>query len=136
MADKIAFDLVSPEKLLLSEEVEMVVLPGEEGDLGVMAGHAPVISQIRKGAICVFEGGSVAKRIFVDGGFAEITPERCTVIAEVAEALEGATAADVEQEIKALRDQAASASDDAKAMLEASIASAEAKLAVINAPPY
>ncbi|MDJ0686079.1 MAG: F0F1 ATP synthase subunit epsilon [Alphaproteobacteria bacterium] len=137
MADKLAFDLVSPERLLLSEKVEMVVLPGEEGDLGVMAGHAPMISQIRQGAICVFEGGAVAQRLYVDGGFAEVTPERCTVIAEMAVPLEDVTVADVDREISDLRDDISIApNDEVRAALELSLASAEAKRAVVAAPPY
>ena len=137
MAEKLAFDLVSPEKLLLSDEVEMVVLPGEEGDLGVMAGHAPMISQIRQGAICVFEGGAVASRLYVDGGFAEVTPERCTVIAEMAVPLEDVTVADVDQEISDLRDEISVAlNDEARAALEIALASAQAKRAVVAAPPY
>ncbi len=81
---RVAFELVAPEKLLFSKPVEMVVVPGEEGDFGVLPGHAPFMSQVRAGVIDVHEGGAVAERIFVAGGFAEVTPERCTVLAEIA----------------------------------------------------
>jgi len=81
MADKVKFELVSPEKLLLSEEVEMVVVPGGEGNFGVLPGHALFISTVRPGVIDVYEGSQITERIFVSGGFAEVTPERCTVLA-------------------------------------------------------
>ena len=83
MADKITFDLVSPEKLLLSEQAEMVTIPGREGDMGVMAGHMPLISTLRPGTITVTNAGG-EQRFFVAGGFAEVTAEKLTVLAEEA----------------------------------------------------
>ena len=82
MPDPFTFDLVSPEKLLLSEDVEMVVVPGAEGDFGVLIGHAPLISALRPGVIDTYIGTKVDKRIFVAGGFAEVTGKRCTILAE------------------------------------------------------
>ena len=84
MADTVEFELVSPAKLLKSEPVEMVVVPGAEGDLGVLPGHSPLIATVRPGVIDIHEGGSVKERIFVAGGFCEVSPERCTVLAEEA----------------------------------------------------
>jgi F-type H+-transporting ATPase subunit epsilon len=84
MAGRIAFELVTPERLLLSEPVEMVVVPGTEGNFGVLPGHAPLISTIRPGLIEIYEGQSVTRRIFVVSGIAEVTPERCTVLADEA----------------------------------------------------
>ena len=85
MADKISFDLVSPEKLLLSEQAEMVTIPGREGDMGVMPGHAPLISTLRPGTITVTGGPNGGEqRFFVAGGFAEVTAEKLTVLAEEA----------------------------------------------------
>ena len=86
MADKLQFELVSPEKLLLSEAVAMVVVPGGEGNFGVLPGHALLISTVRPGVIDVYgdEPNQVTERIFVAGGFAEVTPERCTVLADEA----------------------------------------------------
>jgi F-type H+-transporting ATPase subunit epsilon len=77
-----ALEIVSPEKLVLSRQAEMVVIPGSEGELGVLPGHAPMIVALGAGTIRVYEKGLVAQRFQVSGGFAEITPERCTVIAE------------------------------------------------------
>jgi F-type H+-transporting ATPase subunit epsilon len=82
MPDKISFELVSPEKLLLSEMTEMVTVPGREGDFGVLAGHAPVISSLRPGVIDVKGGDAGDARFFVLGGFAEVTATKLTVLAE------------------------------------------------------
>jgi F-type H+-transporting ATPase subunit epsilon len=84
MPDRVQFELVTPERLLLSEMVEMVVVPGTEGNFGVLPGHAPLISSIRPGTIDVYEGQTVTRRIFVVSGIAEVTPERCTVLADEA----------------------------------------------------
>ena len=77
-------ELVSPEKLLLSRQVEMVVIPAAEGEMGVLPGHAPMIVTLRGGVIRVVEGGRDAERLFVAGGFAEVTPERVTILADEA----------------------------------------------------
>ena len=111
-ADKVEFELVSPERLLLSEQVDMVVVPGAEGDFGVLPRHAPLISTLRPGIIRVFEGREVKKRIFVAGGFAEVTPERCTVLAEEAVPVGEIDAAKLEQEIKDLGEDLADAKTD------------------------
>src|SRR5216684_3804184 len=84
MAERVQFELVTPERLLLSEMVEMVVVPGTEGNFGVLPGHAPLISSIRPGTIDVYEGQTISRRIFVVSGIAEVTPERCTVLADEA----------------------------------------------------
>jgi F-type H+-transporting ATPase subunit epsilon len=84
MAERVQFELVTPERLLLSEMVEMVVVPGTEGNFGVLPGHTPLISSIRPGTIDVYEGQTIARRIFVVSGIAEVTPERCTVLADEA----------------------------------------------------
>jgi F-type H+-transporting ATPase subunit epsilon len=84
MADRVQFELVTPERLLLSEMVEMVVVPGTEGNFGVLPGHAPLISSIRPGMIDVYEGQTITRRIFVVSGIAEVTAERCTVLADEA----------------------------------------------------
>jgi F-type H+-transporting ATPase subunit epsilon len=84
MPDLVQFELVSPERLILSTEVEMVVVPGTEGNFGVLPGHAPLISTIRPGTIDIYQGGAVTERIFVVSGIAEVTPQRCTVLADEA----------------------------------------------------
>jgi len=93
MAEKIQFELVSPVKLLLSEPVEMVVVPGEDGDFGALPLHTPLLSTVRPGVIDIHNGGKVSNRIFVAGGFVEVTGERVTVLAEEAFPLDELTAA-------------------------------------------
>ena len=100
MADKIPFDLVSPERLLLSEEAEMVTLPGTEGEFGVLAGHAPVISTLKPGVIDVKGGANGDARFFVMGGFAEVSPTKLTVLAEEAIPLSQVDAAALDQRIR------------------------------------
>jgi len=86
MAD-LHFELVTPEKLLRSEDVHMVVVPGTEGDFGVMAGHAPYMSTIRPGELAIYRAaGGEPERIAIDGGFAEVGEAGLTVLAEMAEA--------------------------------------------------
>ena len=84
MPDRVRFELVTPERLLRSEMVEMVVVPGTEGNFGVLPGHAPLISSIRPGTIDIYEGQAITRRIFVVSGIAEVTPECCTVLADEA----------------------------------------------------
>jgi len=83
MAEKINFDLVSPERLLLSRPMDMVTVPGTEGYMGVMAGHAPLVTTLRAGTIDTLEDG-VDSRYFIRGGFAEVSPTQITVLAEEA----------------------------------------------------
>lgn len=137
MADQVQFELVSPERLLLSQPVEMVVLPGVEGDFGVLPGHAPFVSTIRPGVIAVFEGGQVTERLFVAGGFAEVTPERCTVLAEETLPVAQLDRAALESDIRNAGDDLRDAKNDAeRAAAEARIALAEAKIAAMETAAY
>ena len=77
----VALEIVSPSQLVLSRPVDMVVIPAEEGDMGVLEGHTPMIVMLRGGAISLYAGDAVSERLFVAGGFAEVTQERCTVLA-------------------------------------------------------
>lgn len=113
MTDKIPFDLVSPERLLLSEEAEMVTLPGTEGDLGVISGHEPLITTLRPGVIDVKGGTLGDQRFFVLGGFAEINPERVTVLAEEALPMAELDAAALDRRISDIREDLLLAKDDA-----------------------
>ena len=137
MADSLELELVSPESLLLSQPVEMVVVPGTEGDFGVLPGHAPLIANIRPGALVVFEGGNAAERFFLAGGFAEVTTERCTILAEGAIRVADIDRAAAEQEIRDLREDIAQLAEDAdRDAVAASLAIAEAKLHALDAPAY
>src|SRR5207244_6819350 len=86
MADRVQFELVTPERLIVSTDVDMVVVPGSEGNFGVLPGHSPLISTIRPGTVDLYDQGrtTITERIFVVGGIAEVTPERCTVLADEA----------------------------------------------------
>ncbi len=112
------FELVSPQKLVFSGEVEQVDVPGAEGDFGVLPRHSPLISTLRPGIIRVFEGREVKQRIFVAGGFAEVTAARCTVLAEEAVPVGEIDAAKIDQELKNLGEDLADAkSDEEKAVI-------------------
>ena len=74
-------EIVSPDRLLLSRPVDMVVIPASEGDMGVLEGHQPMIVMLRGGVIALYDGEQITDQMFVAGGFAEVTPERCTVLA-------------------------------------------------------
>jgi F-type H+-transporting ATPase subunit epsilon len=103
MADRVQLELVTPERLLLSEMVEMVVVPGTEGNFGVLPGHAPLISSIRPGTIDIYEGQTVIRRIFVVSGTAEVTPERCTILADEAMAPDELDRSAIEAELQTVQ---------------------------------
>ena len=133
MADQVQFELVAPERLLLSEPVDMVVVPGSEGDFGVLPGHAPLISTVRPGVIETYAGKTVKDRIFVAGGFAEVTRERCTVLAEEAVPVTELDRAAIEAQARTLREDLGLAKDDAeRAAAQRALGLAEAKLAVLQ----
>jgi F-type H+-transporting ATPase subunit epsilon len=100
------FELVSPEKLVFSGEVEQVDVPGAEGDFGVLAGHAPVVTTLRPGILTVHGAGG-AQRIVVLGGFAEVSAQGLTVLADVAEAVEGIDRAIITERIGQLEQRIA-----------------------------
>lgn len=80
--EKVSYDLVSPEKLLSSGQADMIVVPGVEGDFGVLPGHAPIISTIRPGQIEIHESGQEAKKFLISGGVCEVSADCCTVLAD------------------------------------------------------
>jgi F-type H+-transporting ATPase subunit epsilon len=113
---KVSFRLVMPERELLAAEADMVVVPGSEGDFGVLHGHAPLISTVRPGVLEVIQGNKVEQRFMVVGGIAEVTPERCTVLADEATPFEQVTADQLaERERAAERDLVDAATDAEKA---------------------
>ena len=115
MADKIAFDLVSPEKLLLSVQADMVTVPGTEGYMGVMAGHASLVSTLRAGMIDVKIDGK-DDRYFIRGGFAEINAAKITVLADEAIPMTELDLAVLDQRIAdAQEDELAAETDAARA---------------------
>ncbi|PHP68443.1 F0F1 ATP synthase subunit epsilon [Zhengella mangrovi] len=112
MAQSFKFELVSPERLLISEEVETVVIPGADGEMTVMASHAPLMTSIRPGVMTVNMSGGKAERYVIFGGFADVMPESCTVLAEAAVHVDDIDRGDLEQRIADAREDLADAQED------------------------
>ena len=131
--DKVSFELATPEALLVSAAVDMVVVPGAEGDFGVLPGHAPFISTVRAGVIDVYDGDKIDQRIFVADGFAEVNERRCTVLSSEAYPVDALDRGEVEPRLKAAQDELADAdNDDERVKAEAEIAVCEAMLVAIG----
>jgi len=136
MAETTEFELVSPERLLVSRAVTMVIMPGTEGYFGAQPGHAPFIATLKPGVIDVYEGDRIADRIFVAGGVAEVTEVRCTVLAEDAMAVADLDRAKVEQQVRDLTEDLGDAKDDAdRRVAEAKLTVAQAKLEALTGQP-
>ena len=140
MPDQVNFELATPERMVLSEMVDMVVVPGSEGNFGVLPGHSLLISSIRPGTIEVYRDRAVVRRIFVVGGFAEVTPERCTVLASEAIPPEELDRAAIEAELQviqgnlpSLRERVARASGTERERLLAELSGLERDSAVARA---
>ncbi|MGD9616755.1 MAG: ATP synthase F1 subunit epsilon [Alphaproteobacteria bacterium] len=136
----VQFELVTPEELLVSREVDMVVIPGTEGNFGVLPGHSPLISTIRPGTIDIYEGNAIAERIFVGGGLAEVTPEGCTVLADEAVPPEALDRTQLEAELQTidgnipmLRDQIGRAAGTDREHLLAELRQLERQFAIASA---
>jgi F-type H+-transporting ATPase subunit epsilon len=140
MPDQLNFELVTPERMVLSETVDMVVVPGVEGNFGVLPGHSLLISTIRPGTLEIYRDNAVIRRIFVVGGFAEVTPERCTVLANEAVPPEEFDRAAIEAELQviqgnlpSLRERVARASGTERERLVIELAGLERDSAVAQA---
>ena len=119
----ISFDLVSPENLIFNDEVGMIIVPGKDGDFGVLPGHSKVMSSLRPGRVMVYgEDKNILKSFFVSGGFAEVNPEKCIVLAESVNEINSLDKDAIEKEIQDLESQDTDTSKDqlsiAKAKLE------------------
>ncbi len=114
MADVFKFELVTPERMMLSEDANQVVVPGTEGDFTVLAGHAPVISTIRPGVVEASLGDSRTLRLFVKGGFAEVDANRLTVLAQRALEVDSLDASRLAAELETAESELAAAADDAQ----------------------
>lgn len=131
MADTVHFELVSPERLLMDAEAASVMVPGSEGDFTVFPNHAPVMSTIRPGVVEVVEAeGSEPVRLYVRGGFAEVTPSGLVILAEEAIALADISKADLEKRVKDAREDVEDAkSDDEKRIAAEALARLQELLA-------
>ncbi len=123
---KIAFDLVTPTALAIAEQVDMVVVPGSEGDIGVLPGHTPLITTLRPGLVDIHNDGRITKSLFVTGGFAEATPERCMVLAETVLTVADVTPQDAQARLAEARESLAAAGAEANAAAKDEVRAAEA----------
>ena len=102
----ISFDLVSPENLIFNDEIGMIIVPGKDGDFGVLPGHSKVMSSLRPGRVMVYgEDKNLLKAFFVSGGFAEVNPEKCIVLAESVNEINSLEKQAIEKEIQDLESQ-------------------------------
>ena len=126
----ISFDLVSPENLIFNYEVGMIIVPGKDGDFGVLPGHSKVMSSLRPGRVMVYgEDKNLLKAFFVSGGFAEVNPEKCIVLAESVDEINELEKDTIEKEVKELEGQE---SDSSKEQLNI----AKAKVDALNSDFY
>ena len=126
----ISFDLVSPEQLLFNDEVGMIIVPGKDGDIGVLPRHSKVLSSLRPGRVMVYgENKNLLKSFFVTGGFVEINPEKCIVLAEGINEMSDLDKSSIQQQIQELE---SGASDSAKEEL----AIAQSKIAALDSTYY
>ncbi|MBT3871904.1 MAG: ATP synthase F1 subunit epsilon, partial [Flavobacteriaceae bacterium] len=101
-----SFDLVSPENLIFNDEVGMIIVPGKDGDFGVLPGHSKVMSSLRPGRVMIYgEGKNLLKAFFVSGGFAEVNPEKCIVLAESVDEINALEKSAIEKEVQELEGQ-------------------------------
>ena len=127
MADTLKLELVSPERLLLSEQVGMVIVPGAEGVFGVLPLHAPTISTLKPGFVQVYKDGAVAESFFVTGGFAEVTPTTCTVLVDEAIPQGSLTREYAAERLAVAKSRLErAANDDDRRLAEAAVANAQA----------
>ena len=106
MTGTITFDFVSPEKLLFNDEVGMIIVPGKDGDIGVLPGHCKFLSSLRSGRVMVYgEGKQLLKSFFVTGGFVEISPEKCILLAEEVVEMSDLDKSEIELQIKELENE-------------------------------
>ncbi len=112
MAERLEFELVSPEQLLVSQPAEMVVIPGGEGYYGVLAGHIPMITTVKPGVIEMYNEGHVTDRIFVTGGFTEVSQTRCTVLVDSAVKVRQIDREKAEQDVRNFKEDVEDATNE------------------------
>ena len=118
----ISFDLVSPESLIFNDDVGMIIIPGKDGDLGVLPGHSKIMSSLRPGRVMVYgEDKNLLKAFFVSGGFAEVNPEKCIVLAESVNEINTIEKQSIEKEIEELSGQETDVAKDQLAIAKAKI---------------
>ena len=111
MAETTLFELVSPERLIMSKDVTMVVVPGSEGLFGVLPRHTSMLSALAPGVVDIYEEEVITERLFVVNGFAEVTADRCTVLAEDVIPIENLNPDELEEKIEEMRVEVRNAND-------------------------
>jgi len=129
-------EIVSPDRLLLSQPVDMAVIPAAEGEMGVLPGHSPMIVLLQGGTITIHEGGRPTSQLYVSGGFAEVTPDRCTVLADEAIPVAEVSRAQAETRLQAAQAEVTAGGTDVAAydLAAAKVQSARAMLAAAGVP--
>ena len=126
------FDVVTPDRMLLTDSADMVVAPGGDGDFGVLPGHAPLLTTLRPGVLNIHQGGKVTTRIFIAGGFAEVSDSRLTVLAEEAQPVADIELAGAEERLAGARENLEAADDAKRPRAEAEVRIAEAMVAAAS----
>tara|TARA_Y100001970_G_C14153279_1_gene813984 strand:- start:1119 stop:1517 length:399 start_codon:yes stop_codon:yes gene_type:complete len=122
----ISFDLVSPEKLLFNDEVGMIIVPGKDGDIGVLPKHSKLLSSLRPGKVLVFsEDKNLLKSFFVSGGFVEINPEKCILLAEGVNEMDELDKNTLQQKIQELENNSSENNNDELSIVNAKISALE-----------
>jgi len=130
MSSTISFDLVSPEQLVFNDKVSMIIIPGKEGDIGILPGHSKLLSSLRAGRVMVYgEGKKLLKSFFVSGGFVEVNPEKCILLAEEVFEMNSLDKNTIEQQIRDLENET---SDESKQRYLI----AKSKIEALNATHY
>ena len=130
MESTISFDLVSPEQLVFNDKAGMIIVPGKEGDIGVLPGHSKLLSSLRSGRVMIYgEGKQLLKSFFVTGGFVEINPEKCIVLVEEVFEMNTLYKIAIEKQIQELENES---SDESKQLYLI----AKSKIEALNSSHY
>ena len=130
MESTISFDLVSPEQLVFNDKAGMIIVPGKEGDIGILPGHSKLLSSLRPGRVMVYgEGKQLLQSFFVSGGFVEINPEKCIVLAEEVFEMAALDKSAIEQQMQDLENETGGESMQQYAI-------AKSKMEALNATHY
>ena len=128
MEKLISFDLVSPEKILFSDKVGMIIIPGKDGDIGALPGHSKLLSSLRPGRVLVYgEDKRIIKSFYVSGGFVEINPEKSVLLAEEVFEISELNKSDIEKQIQGLENQNTEESKQQFLIAKSKIEAIEAK---------
>ena len=130
MENTISFDLVSPEQLVFNDKAGMIIVPGKDGDIGVLPGHSKLLSSLRPGRVMIYgEDKQLIKSFFVSGGFVEINPEKCILLAEEVFEMSTLDKTAIEKQIQELENES---SDESKHLYLI----AKSKLEALNSSHY